>query len=82
VKITLQDGVYAAAYSDDNGICVRLFKTEEGALKWKQELALQYWDCHFTEPMPVNKTHREIADHYFEWATEYFSIDLIKEINP
>ena len=55
MKITLQDGVYAAAYSDDNGICVRLFKTEEGALKWKQELALQYWDCHFTEPMPVTK---------------------------
>lgn len=80
--MTLPQPIYAAAYSDDNGIYVRLFKTEEGALRWKQELALEYWDCHFTEPLPTDKTDQEIADHYFEWANEYFCIDLITEIDP
>ena len=80
--MTLPKPIYAAAYSDDNGIYVRLFHSEEGALRWKQELAKEWWDTQFIEPLPTDKTDQEIADHYFEWADEYFSIDLITEIDP
>lgn len=80
--MTLPQPVYAAAYSDDDDIHIRVFKTWDGALRWRQEIARDYWDCHFTEPLPTDKTDQEIADHYFEWAPEYFRIREIMEIEP
>ena len=72
--------IFAAAYSDDNGIYVRLFKTEAGAIRYREEIAKECWDAHFLGPMPANQTDEEIADHFFSYAPVYFEITVVTEI--
>jgi hypothetical protein len=72
--------IYAAAYYDENGIHVRLFKSLGGAVRWKEGIAKEYWDCHFSDPLPTNKTDNEIAHHYFSFAPEGFEVTHITEI--
>ncbi len=72
--------IYAAAYSDDNGIYVRLFRSQAGAIRWKEQIAKDYWYAYFPDPLPTNKTDNEIADHYFSYAPEHFEINIVTEI--
>ncbi len=74
--------IFAAAYTDDDQTTIRLFHSLAGATRWKEEIAKDWWDCHFTDPLPTDKTDQEIADHYFSYAPEYFEVRLITEINP
>jgi hypothetical protein len=67
--------VTVAIYKHEHGDDVRVFASEAAAEEWRQEIALEYWDDLFSEPMSADLD--EAADRYFERCAdvglEFFS---------
>lgn len=73
--------LYAAAFSHDCGMDIRVFRSKKSAMDWKIEIAKTCWDEFYDSP-PDGLTDEEIADKYFdESSIEYFAIDEV-EIEP
>lgn len=60
--------VTVAVYSHKHGEDIRVFASEAAAEEWRQEIAIEYWEDLFSEPMPGDLD--EAADRYFERCAE------------
>jgi hypothetical protein len=67
--------VTVAVYSHKHGEDIRVFASEAGAEEWRQQIAVEYWDDLFDEPMSADLD--EAADQYFDHCRdaglEFFS---------
>ncbi len=60
--------VIVAVYSHRHGGDVRVFKTDEGARKWRRQIAEEEYPREMNEPPPTDR--EEAADRYFERLAE------------
>ena len=73
--------LYAAAFSHDYGLTIRVLQSEESAKAWKIEIAKSHWDEFYDSP-PDGLSDEEIADKYFDEShVEFFAIDEV-EVEP
>jgi hypothetical protein len=60
--------VIVAIYAHEHGDDIRVFASETAAEEWRQEIAIEYWDDLFGDPMPADLD--ETADRYFQRCAE------------
>ena len=60
--------VYVAIYSHKHGEDVAVYESEASAWKWADEIAQDYWDTWYDEPMPSENVGRE----YFNGMNRVF----------
>ena len=75
--MSIAQHVYVAIYEHRHGTDVAVYRTEESARKWANELARDYWsDFYGDDPMPKEN----IAEAYFNnmgniGGDEWFTIE-------
>jgi hypothetical protein len=84
---TNKHSYFLAIYEHRHGTDYCLFRSPESAERWRQRIALEYWQDEMRCPLPNAPPH-EIADAYFESMscrglcnTEFFSTEEL-EILP
>lgn len=80
--MTLSKGIFAAVHYDHESSTIRLFETLSGAMRWKEEIARDYWECHFPDPPTRDMTDGDIANYYFSHAPENFDVRVFMEVEP
>jgi len=71
--------VVVATYEHKHGLDVRAFQSEQGALRWRMEIADRWWDDEFDDERPAAG---DIGQAYFENIEgEFFNIhDVAVEV--
>jgi hypothetical protein len=73
--------IHVARYSHRHGADTRAFSSAEGAERWRQEVAQEWWDQEMRKSMPKAEPPNIIADLYFQAMAdreqEYFEVEEV-----
>lgn len=75
----MTDTVYVATWGHKHGNYIRIFKSKQGALNWRTELANDFWDDEMPKDTPRPEDPQAMADEYWGYmcgvcGLEWFSI--------